>query len=150
MTILGAVGGIKSDVKFYYTVAERTSKEDVRDFFIHFLKQVKYTTPAFMITDNHSAHKSYLIREFLMQNERRLSLHFLPAYSSVLSPQERVWSQVKSLWSKNMSRITKQYNKANFKRDIELVCRDVAKKITPRIMHAADSYVAIVKRGELV
>ena len=103
-----------------------------------------------MVTDNHSSHKSGLIREFLMQQQHRLSMKFLPPYSSVLSPQERVWSQVKSLWSQNMSRIYTTYNYRNFETDIKLVCAQVAKQITPRIMKASDEYFDKVRRNILV
>ena len=49
-----------------------------------------------------------------------------------------------------MSRITTDYNKDNFKRDVGVVCKQVAKQVTPRIMHAADKYIVKVKLGQLV
>ena len=149
-TVLGAVGGVKDDVKFFFTVADRTNRETVKEFLQQFLAQSEHSDPVLMVTDNHSSHKSGLIREFLMQQQHRLSMKFLPPYSSVLSPQERVWSQVKSLWSQNMSRIYTTYNYRNFETDIKLVCAQVAKQITPRIMKASDEYFDKVRRNILV
>ena len=121
-TILGAVGGIADDIRFIYSIDDRTNTSSVIDFFKHFLRKVKYRKQILVITDNHSAHHSKLLKLFMMQKEKRIKLIFLPAYSSVLSPQERVWSQLKSLWSKNMSRISKAYDLDKFEDDIELIC----------------------------
>jgi len=103
LTILGAVGGIPGGrTRFIYKVAKRTNKESVLDFLKHFKRKVRPKKKMLIIyTDNHSAHHSHVVRDYVAST--RLDLRFLPAYSSPLSVQERVWSILKAHWAKHMS-----------------------------------------------
>ena len=56
-----------------------------------------------IVLDNHGAHKSHLVRDFVA--EQNLRLLFLPSYSSVLNPIERVWSWTKRDFASSMARI---------------------------------------------
>ena len=50
--------------------------------------------------DNHGAHKSNIVTEFL-ETEGAI-LEFLPVNSSYFNPIETVWSWVKSKWRNNL------------------------------------------------
>lgn len=49
----------------------------------------------FLIVDGHSSHKSAETKKFVAAQNGRLSLFFLPPYSSELNPDERVWKNIK-------------------------------------------------------
>lgn len=46
--------------------------------------------------DQHARHQEKLVTEFLRQNN--VTILFLPPYSSVMNPQERVWAIFKRQW----------------------------------------------------
>lgn len=63
-----------------------------------FLKQmIKYSRQKiYFVTDNHSAHKTKKINEWLRKNKKRIEVFFLPPYSPELNPQEYVNQDVKT------------------------------------------------------
>jgi transposase len=65
--------------------------------FIEFLKALLDSVEGkiFLIVDGHPAHKANKVKEFT-ENEARLELFFLPAYSPQLNPDEWVWKNVKN------------------------------------------------------
>ena len=114
-----------------------------------FLRVVPYPLDEIVIcTDNHGAHRSNLVKKYL--EGRGLALDFMPAYSSVLSPVERVWWIFKQAWIKQLSKVTYKYDPANLERDIQLLCDQIRGRLTFKIRHTADWYFNRCIRGHLV
>ena len=67
------------------------------DKFIVFCKRLikGRAAPVHLIVDNHPTHRSKAVRGFVDGTKGALELHFLPAYSPQLNPDELVWNQVK-------------------------------------------------------
>lgn len=91
-------------------VTNRTNKENV----VEFLKKLKAETTqdineVIIYTDNHSSHRSKHVKTWLRENN--VTMDFLPVYSSVLSPVERIWSIFKVKWGKFLSQKVVKYRK---------------------------------------
>lgn len=68
------------------------------EVFKTFLQQmIKYSrTKVFFITDNHPAHKTIKLNQWLEENKERLEVFFIPPYSPELNPQEYVNQDLKT------------------------------------------------------
>lgn len=68
------------------------------EVFEMFLKQmIKYSKrKIYFVTDNHSAHKTKRLNEWLEKNKKKIAVFFLPPYSPELNPQEYVNQDVKT------------------------------------------------------
>ena len=65
-TIIGAVGGIDEEIFFHHKIAKTTNKDEVLKFLKEFLSVVPYAKEdLIVVTDNHSAHKSNMIKDFM-------------------------------------------------------------------------------------
>lgn len=66
--------------------------------FIEFLQRlmVNASTPIFLVVDGHPTHKAKSVQRFVQQQDGRLELHYLPAYSPELNPDELVWNHLKN------------------------------------------------------
>jgi transposase len=85
-------------------LVDRTNSENVIAFLRGFVEQYNGNIrDVCIITDNHSAHKSKATKAELAR--LNLDMRFLPPWSSVLNPIERVWSIVKGDWAKQLSKI---------------------------------------------
>src|SRR5207248_4383759 len=51
--------------------------------------------PAHLVVDGLPAHKTKLVKDYVLSAKGRLTLHFLPGYAPELNPDELVWSYVK-------------------------------------------------------
>ena len=97
------IAGLSSDGgKLHWQLAKSTNKED----FLNFLKKqvhpfVKYPRSTVLVLDNHRAHHSLVVTEWL--KEKHYIVHFLPPYSSELNPIETVWALLKRRWGKMLS-----------------------------------------------
>lgn len=58
--------------------------------FVNFLKRLVKSTPrkAILIVDNLRAHKAVTVKQWLGQHESEIEVHYLPAYSPELNPDE--------------------------------------------------------------
>jgi transposase len=67
------------------------------EVFREFLKRllIGATAPVFVIVDDHPIHKAKLIKEFVVAQDGKLKLFYLPPYSPQLNPDEQVWAHVK-------------------------------------------------------
>jgi len=60
-------------------------------------KAEKYSkTKVFFITDNHPAHKTIKLNQWLEENKEKLEVFFIPPYSPELNPQEYVNQDLKT------------------------------------------------------
>ena len=66
--------------------------------FVEFLRRLMAhaSAPVFLVVDGHSTHKAKLVRRFVESQGGRLELHYLPAYSPELNPDELVWNNLKT------------------------------------------------------
>ena len=87
-----------------------------------------------VIADNHSAHLSYYVRDYLAFAQ--LQIVFQPPYSSPLNCCETVWSIFKKEFAKNISKITRQYDMARFDEEVGLVIDQVGARLRPTILGA--------------
>ena len=148
-TILGAVGKVDGAIHFFYHVADSTRKETVVEFFEKMKREAPFNMQEItLVTDNHSAHKSRLVRSWLEREGVRLML--LPVYSSTLSPVERVWSMFKARWAKALSKVKVQYRIEGIDRDISIILDKIREDLGPSILRAADKYIERVNSGLLV
>ena len=87
------------------------------DVFKTFLKQmIKYRKQKiYFVTDNHSAHKTKLLNEWLEKNKKKIEVFFLPPYSPELNPQEYVNQDVKT----NVIGKKRPINKNQMKNNVE-------------------------------
>lgn len=113
--------------KSFYECYRRTNKESVVDFFtkvVSYLKKGRITRRNVVIVlDNHSAHKSIVVRELCARH--KITLLFTARYSSPLNPIEHIWSAVKSRWKKFLASKTDKYVEDNMPADITRVARQV-------------------------
>ena len=123
-TIIGALGLVDGTVHFFYIVADRTSQDTVVDFFEAMKSQAPFSiADVTVVTDNHSAHRSRTVKEWLLRHH--VQMRYLPAYSSVLSPVERVWSIFKGRWAKELSKVKVAYDVTRIDNDIRVVLEQV-------------------------
>ena len=68
------------------------------EVFKTFLKQmIKYSRQKiFFITDNHPAHKTKKLNQWLEENQKKIEIFFIPPYSPELNPQEYVNQDLKT------------------------------------------------------
>jgi transposase len=93
VTIIGAVSS-KMKIIFHH-VTYSTNTETVENFFKKFDKKFDLFDKV-IVMDNHSAHKSNDVTEFL--ESKGAIVEFLPPNSSYFNPIETVWSWVKCKW----------------------------------------------------
>ena len=102
-TMMGAVGALSKDHEdrkfhFLYIIVEKTVKETVIIYFQHIIDNAQVPIDDIVIVlDNHASHHSHMLRDFAEENS--LHLLFLPSYSSVLNPVERVWAWTKQMFT---------------------------------------------------
>jgi transposase len=85
--------------KLTFMVFDENFTEDV---FLKFLKRFirQSSRKAFLIVDNHRAHKSKKVKEWLKMNKEAIRLYYLPSYCPELNPDEFLNQDVKSYMGK--------------------------------------------------
>ena len=84
-----------------YSFAESTNKGAFLEFLQKRVHQfVKYPRSTVLVLDNHRAHHSKLVTDWLQ--EKQYVISFLPPYSSELNPIETVWCLMKHEWGKRL------------------------------------------------
>jgi transposase len=85
--------------KLSFMVFDENFTEDV---FLKFLKRFIFQLPrkAFLIVDNHRAHKSKKVSAWLKMNKEAIRLYYLPSYCPELNPDEFLNQDVKSYMGK--------------------------------------------------
>jgi transposase len=64
--------------------------------------------PVFLVVDEHPAHKSKLVRQYVESLQGKLRVFFLPPYSPELNPGELVWRELKHHKMGRMTILNKQ------------------------------------------
>lgn len=66
--------------------------------FVDFLGRlmVNASGPVFLVVDGHPVHRAKAVKRFVEDQNGRLELHHLPAYSPELNPDELVWNNLKT------------------------------------------------------
>ena len=67
-----------------------------RDRDVRNVRLVNASTPIILVVDGHSVHKAKSVQRFVHAQAGRLELHYLPAYSPELNPDELVWNNLKN------------------------------------------------------
>lgn len=92
LNMLSAVG---ARGEFQFMIHEGRANAEV---FLEFLQRLMHDAkgPIFLVLDGHSIHKARIVTDYVSEQNGRLKLFFLPAYSPHLNPDEQVWGNVKS------------------------------------------------------
>ena len=67
---------------------------------IHFIKTLHkhfIWRKLFLIIDGAPSHKAKVVKQFVSDNTKWLSLHYIPSYSPELNPDEKVWRYTKTM-----------------------------------------------------
>ena len=91
---ISAASAVNSKGAFWYSTYQGGLNAQM---FVKLLKQMmrNRSKPVHLVVDGLPAHKTKLVKEYLVSTEGRLTLHFLPGYAPELNPDELVWSHVK-------------------------------------------------------
>ena len=98
--------------------------------------------------DNHSAHHTDSVTGYLAR--KKVTILFMPPYSSALNPIERTWNTFKHIWSKYMSKLKVEAPINNLDRDIGFAMREVKKNTSMRILSAANKEYNLSLANNLV
>ena len=95
--------------------------------FIAFLKKLQRDAgkPILVITDNAAYHHSKETQRFIDEQQDKILLAFLPAYSPALNPDEQVWNHAKAHLGKRAI-----FNKQDMKRHLLSILRSIQKRIS--------------------
>jgi transposase len=88
----------------------------ISEIFLKFLKRLirQSDRKVFLIVDQHRAHKSKIVKDFLTSNKEGLRLYYLPSYCPELNPDEFLNQDVKSYLGKQcLQTKTQMINKLN-------------------------------------
>lgn len=89
-----AISGVSDQGKLYILVRPGTiATPQVLVFLRHLLRHIRGRI--ILIWDNINPHKAVAVKQFVLDNDRRLSIEYLPPYSPELNPDEWVWRYLK-------------------------------------------------------
>ena len=82
--------------------------------FIQFLADLLADTskPIVVVMDRHPAHVAASTKRFLLQNRKRISVHFLPGYAPELNPDEHVWAALKGMFRRDTMEAGESFTEA--------------------------------------
>lgn len=91
---ISAASAINAKGEFWFATYKGGLKADL---FIELLGKLLHgrDRPLHLILDNLPSHKTRAVRQFVDEQQGRLTLHFLPGYAPELNPDELVWSYPK-------------------------------------------------------
>jgi transposase len=91
------ISAVSAQGALRFAVFEGTTTTTAASF-IAFCKRLVHAAPGpvFLIVDGHPAHRARAVRAWLASTAGRLELLTLPGYSPELSPDERVWKNVRN------------------------------------------------------
>lgn len=108
---LNAISAVNPRGELRFKVVDGTVNAGV---FIDFLKRLVASSERklFVIVDGHPCHKARKTRRYVESLDGALELHFLPAYSPELNPDELVWNDMKNQFLRKVLPATKAEMKA--------------------------------------
>jgi transposase len=88
------VSAITAKGQLYFQIIDGTMTADK---FVDFCTRLLADSgrPVILVVDNHSVHRSRIVRDWVESTNGEFTLAFLPAYSPQLNPDEWVWKNVK-------------------------------------------------------
>ena len=91
---ISAASAVNANGAFWFCTYEGGLNAEL---FVELLeKMLKYRRkPIHLVLDSLPAHKTALVKKYVVSTNGRLTLHFLPGYAPDLNPDELVWSHVK-------------------------------------------------------
>ena len=129
-TIIGAIGSPQNEetFQFLYQVTRRTAQVEVRNFLEYVLVHAPVpSSEVLIVCDNHSSHHSRMVTDWAAANQ--VEIMFLPPYSSVLNPCERVWAAFKTEWAKQLAKVHHQFRPERLHRGIERVLEAIHRRM---------------------
>jgi len=146
--MLAAICGNDREIVTVYSIERRTDTDTVRRFLMKMFRTVRIPSNQLtLVLDNHSAHHSYVLRDYLAY--KRVTVLYLPPYSSTLSSVEWLWGLWKLRWAKALAGITAAYDESNLERDMALIMEEVIDKLHPPFLRRNEKYLTKVMSGEL-
>lgn len=123
----------------FMTVEGRINAGVFRDFLARLITGMD--RKIFLIVDGHPAHKAKMVKQFIKENNKKIELFFLPAYSPELNPDELAWAHVKA----KIAKVTTQ-TKTELKSTVKRVMRRLQKMphIVKSFFHAPACSYAIL------
>ena len=121
----------------YHHVANTTNIETVKDFFKKLDKKFELFEKV-IVMDNHAAHRSNEVSEFLIS--KGAILEFLPPNCSYFNPIETVWSWVKGKWRNELLQVKDLYLSHKDWMPIELskICKSCPEIVINNIVNSCD------------
>lgn len=91
---ISAASAVSAKGGFWYCTYEGGLNGDL---FVSLLRRMMRcrTAPVHLVVDGLPAHKTKLVKDYVLSTKGRLTLHFLPGYAPDMNPDELVWSYVK-------------------------------------------------------
>ena len=123
----------------FMTVEGRINAGVFRDFLARLITGMD--RKIFLIVDGHPTHKAKMVKQFIKENNKKIELFFLPAYSPELNPDELAWAHVKA----KIAKVTTQ-TKTELKNTVKRVMRRLQKMphIVKSFFHAPTCSYAIL------
>ena len=92
---VNAISAVNASGAFW--AATYTGKLDAHTF-VQFLRNFmkRRRTKILLVVDGHPAHRANVVKNYILETQGRLELHFLPPYAPDLNPDEFVWNYMKS------------------------------------------------------
>ena len=122
VTLYGAISN--TIAKPVIHVASSTNGRDFRTF-LQLIRarisrrQLRQQRTTIIVLDNHSAHKSEIVRAYIERDQRmtkhRFQLTFQPAYSCEFNSTEQYWSLVKHQYRQIMAKVTRDLSEEQFR-----------------------------------
>ena len=120
----------------FHHVTYSTNIASVENFFKKLDKKIDLTDKV-IVMDNHGAHKSNIILEFL-ETEGAI-LEFLPVNSSYFNPIETIWSWVKTKWRNSLLQLP-DLNSSHaewMSQELARICQSCPKEVIQNILRSS-------------
>ena len=134
ITIIGAIS-VQND-SLFYLVTYSTTIDTVQDFYQRY-KRSEELDDKVLVMDNHRAHWSEQIQDFL-ENNGATPL-YLPPCSSYFNPIETIWSWVKAKWRNSLLQLP-DLNSSHaewMSQELARICQSCPKEVIQNILRSS-------------
>ena len=134
ITIIGAIS-VQND-SLFHLVTYSTSIDTVQDFYKRY-RNSEQLDDKVIVMDNHRAHWSEKIQDFLENNGARPE--YLPPCSSYFNPIETIWSWVKAKWRNSLLQLgdLDQSHAEWMKAELGRICQSCPKEVIQNILRSS-------------